>query len=340
MRARLITELQTAQWKRRIDGQLRVEELLRRTAVDVRRRIVERDVDVERELRGIDLKDWPGTAAGQSILQIFGYWPDADRALAFYLSVARFLADSWSEECRDRRKTGKRDYHFEYECSCRLARFVLKLAPEHALKVCEPILATVSRDQREPAKFVRDLIIEADRSGPATPFWKIWQAFTDQLGAAPWIANLDSRYTFGSELLSAIFLGVEWKEGVRHWRLLEGESRRIDALAEKLPAGTAVLRAYCRFLYEIGERSLPGAFTVVAGRLKVGDPSKMLADNNTSFCLESLLGRYVYGEPLKLKSNADWRQAVLSVLDALVESGSSAAFRMRDDFVTPVGRSS
>jgi hypothetical protein len=52
--------------------------------------------------------------------------------------------------------------------------------------------------------------------------------------------------------------------------------------------------------------------------------------------LETLLGRYVYTRPLEMKKTSDLRNAVLSLLDLLVDNGSSAAFRMRDDFVTPV----
>ncbi len=52
--------------------------------------------------------------------------------------------------------------------------------------------------------------------------------------------------------------------------------------------------------------------------------------------LEVLLQRYVYPKPLELKNNPELRDAVLALLDLLVEQGSSAAFRMRDDFVTPL----
>ena len=41
------------------------------------------------------------------------------------------------------------------------------------------------------------------------------------------------------------------------------------------------------------------------------------------------------GDPIDLKRHHELREAVLSLLDLLVENGSSAAFRMRDDFVTP-----
>ena len=61
----------------------------------------------------------------------------------------------------------------------------------------------------------------------------------------------------------------------------------------------------------------------------------MLAKSDTVFVLEVLLQRYVYGRPLELKRDTRIRDAVLFMLDCLVEAGSSAAFRMRDDFVTP-----
>jgi len=48
-----------------------------------------------------------------------------------------------------------------------------------------------------------------------------------------------------------------------------------------------------------------------------------------------LLNKPLYGRPLELKSDSRIRESVLFILDSLVETGSSAAFRMRDDFVTP-----
>jgi hypothetical protein len=97
-----------------------------------------------------------------------------------------------------------------------------------------------------------------------------------------------------------------------------------------------MLDDYLRFLYHIGEQSLPRSFIPIAKRLQQGDPAQMLRKGNTVYLLEVLLQRYVYGKPLELKSQSDLRDAVLLLLDMLVEQGSSAAFRMRDDFVTPM----
>ncbi len=62
----------------------------------------------------------------------------------------------------------------------------------------------------------------------------------------------------------------------------------------------------------------------------------MMRDANAVFLLESLLRRFVYARPRELKRQVDLRNSVLDLLDLLVDIGSSAAFRIRDDFVTPV----
>lgn len=100
-------------------------------------------------------------------------------------------------------------------------------------------------------------------------------------------------------------------------------------------SSAAGYRRYLRFLYHIGERSLPVAFIRIAQALQRGNAPEMLVKSNTVFMLGVLLQRHVYGRPVELKQDQALRDAVLLLLDILVESGSSAAFRMRDDFVTP-----
>jgi hypothetical protein len=117
---------------------------------------------------------------------------------------------------------------------------------------------------------------------------------------------------------------------------LEGYAGHLHALFEDLPASSTILDDYLRFLYHVGRQSLPDAFIRVAKRLQQGVPQQMMMKGNTIFLLESLLERYVYGRPVELKRQSDLREAVLLLLDLLVENGSSAAFRMRDDFVTPI----
>jgi len=49
-----------------------------------------------------------------------------------------------------------------------------------------------------------------------------------------------------------------------------------------------------------------------------------------------MLTPMVFGMPQELKSDPEVRAAVITILDALVDAGSAAAYLMRDDFATPL----
>jgi hypothetical protein len=57
---------------------------------------------------------------------------------------------------------------------------------------------------------------------------------------------------------------------------------------------------------------------------------------NNVFLLEQMLTPMVFGMPQELKSDPEVRAAVITILDALVDAGSAAAYLMRDDFATPL----
>ena len=94
--------------------------------------------------------------------------------------------------------------------------------------------------------------------------------------------------------------------------------------------------SYLRFLYHVGEQSLPQAFILLLRKLSSSAPNLLLRSGNSRYRLEILLQRYVYAKPLLLKQRVELREAVLGLLEVLILLGSSAAFKMRDDFVTPV----
>jgi len=336
-KAQLVGELIASEKHRPYVDRRQPADLEQSVLPETRALITGGSVSVETEVAQLDLRDWPGQEAARAILAILFYCPDEVMAQDVYGRLARQLVEWW-EAARDRTNPRQRNYEFEYECMKRFARFVMRFPVATALAMCEPLLNAVDEDLREVTLFVTDLVVIEDQVEGDSPFWDIWQAFADRAQTTPWIQRLDSRYASDAELLHTLFFGVPWKDGVRHWRRLEGFADRVDTLFESLPPCATVLEAYCRFLYRIGEQSLPHGFVVIAKRLQVGDARQMLSKDNTVFYLESLLRRFIYSEPLRLKSNAEVRSAVLTILDRLVDSGSSAAYRMRDDFVTPIAQ--
>jgi hypothetical protein len=288
----------------------------------------------------LDISKWFGAEANARILAILGQVPTELSAIAAFRRAAETLVAWWDTDNHRNRgsSAGRRERNHQTESvlSNLLQNFVMRTSAAAVTAILQPILDAVDRHPREVHWLVQGLAAIEDRE-PNTPhFWLLWELFADRVRGAQWLARIDDEYSTGHEMVSAIFLGLRWKEEVRHWRSLEGHANHVHALFEDLPPSSRVLDDYVRFLYHIGEQSLPEAFVRIAKRLRCGDSQQMLRQTNTVFLLEVLLQRHVYRRPLELKRDRGVRDAVLLLLDLLVANGSSAAFRMRDDFVTPV----
>lgn len=280
-----------------------------------------------------------GAKANSRILLILGAAPAESAATAAFQTLAHTLVAWWDSDddrrsSRDRR--GERNFETEYAQARLLQRFVLRTSLPQAITILQPILDAVERHPKEAGQLLRGLVYAND-SNPNTPqFWSLWSLFAERVRLATWLPGIDLEYGKGRELLSALFLEIQWQDGIRHWRELDGQAHHVHDLFDALDPSPNVLEKYLGFLYQVGEQSLPQAFIRVAARLKCGAAQYLLSKANSIYMLEVLLQRYVYARPLELKKQKDLREAVLFVLDQLVEAGSSAAFRMRDDFVTPV----
>jgi hypothetical protein len=326
--------------EREFSGEGWVDRIEAAVAATVRQHFYGKKSIAENALQTYDATRWFGAEATGRILAILGEAPVEPAAIQAFDRSAHTLAAWWDadDDRRDRAHSDRRDRTHEVDLTLTrlLEQFLLRAPEPEAVRIVAPIVNAVDSHPREVHWFVEGLIGAEDRQ-PHTPrFWSLWSLFADAVQRAAWLAHIDQEHPIGGELISAMFLGVSWKEGVRHWRSLEGHAGRVHSFFEALPACAIVLDDYVRFLYYVGEQSLPGSFVRIAKRLQQGDARQLLRKSNTIFMLEVLLQRYVYSRPLELKRRNELRDAVLGLLDVLVENGSSSAFRMRDDFVTPL----
>ncbi len=331
----IIDQAQAAEAARPYDERRELGEVTAEATMDVRARFWKDEGIAEDAHVTLDISDGFGAHALKRMLVILGRVPQDPVAIAAFTRASHTLAGWWTSN-DDRRGRGHRDFHTESDVSQRIQEFLLRTFPEDAQRVLAPLLAAVDRHSDELRSVMQGLT-RLQNADPNTPqYWFLWKLIADAVKRAKWLARLDTdRHPVGTDLLSAVFLTLYWEDKVRHWRFLDGYAHLVRALFEALPTTSIVLDAYARFLYHIGECSLPDAFVRVGDALQRGNTQKMLAKSDTVFVLEVLLQRYVYGRPLELKRDTRIRDAVLFMLDCLVEAGSSAAFRMRDDFVTP-----
>ncbi len=283
-------------------------------------------------LADLDANHWVGAQALSRIVMMLEHVPTEGLAAEMFSRVAGVLTGWWDDT------DSRTERPFETESVLRevLERFLLRVTPRLAVGIINPIVDAVQSHPRDTYWVLIGLIGIEDRQPNTETFWAIWERFADAVRSASWLQRIDDEHPFGGLMLSAVFLGTQWKDEVRHWRSLEGHSHHVHRLFEDLPSSASVLEDYLSFLFHVGEQSLPDAYIRIARRVKESDPSQLLQRRNAVFLLESLLGRYVYGRPAELKRSRELRDAVLDLLDALVDVGSAAAFRMRDDFVTPL----
>ena len=315
--------------------QAEVEALFAGLAQEVRQAFAEPNGVTEDAYATLNLGARASGDAYARILTILAFAPDEPASIAAFERASRVLVGQWDDEDEDRGRGARKDFESELATEKRIQEFVLRATADQAARVLRPILDAVDRHPDEVDDIVRGLTFSQDRDPHTSQYWFLWGLFADAVKRAPWLEWLDRDRPTGDGMLAAIFMTSGWKENVRHWTSLEGFAHQVDALFEALPHVAIVLESYLAFLYHIGAHSLPQAFIRISTSLQQGNALEMLSKSNTVFVLEVLLQRHVYGRPLALKQDRAVREAVFYLLDLLVEGGSAAAFRMRDDFVTP-----
>lgn len=339
MEARMAQQSADANLKRPYAERRRSNDIEAEAAAFVRLRFHQVGGIADDAYQALDLSRRFEAKANAQILTILSQVPTEPATVAAFQRLAQTLVGWWDaddDHPRDRQVRRERNHETELAARNLLQNFLFRTATDAAATILKPILDANDRHPREVYWLLLGLIEVENRQPNTAQFWSLWRLFADRVRRAAWLSDIDGKYSQGSEMISAIFLGARWKEGGSNWRSLEGHAGNVHALFEDLPTSSTVLHAYLWFLYHIGEQSLPGAFIRIAKRLQQGNSRQMLREGNTVFMLEVLLQRYVYGRPLELKRQGDLRNAILALLDILVEHGSSAAFHMRDDFVTPM----
>ena len=286
-------------------------------------------------LSSLNFADWFGTEAALLISTILLRAADEATATTFFAQLSSTIAAWWAEH-DDHSSRRQRNFEVEFALERKLESYALLAPLPTAESVLEPLVAAVPAHSREVARFMEGLICRQDQLQKNAQFWTIWQLFAGAICNAPWTAWLDDRHGHGEEVIRAIFLGIQWNDGIRSWQTLVGNESRPLRLFQRLPPSQLVTGRFVRLLYDIGETALPGAFIALADKVVAARPTQLFGAGNTEFMLETLLRRWVYGRPLELKRQPNLREAIIVLLDALVDAGSSAAYRMRDDFVTPL----
>ncbi|WP_158276490.1 hypothetical protein [Acidovorax sp. HMWF018] len=267
-----------------------------------------------------------------SLLPVFRSRTGSPLALQLFEWIGDQFERWWDQRHEDR------DQNFGLHIAAQeaFADFLIASGASVAEPLLQHVLPQVASAPNEFAKLLDDLIRAADTRGDGTTFWTLWTLIAAEAQKAQWFADLCDERSRGSSLIRSLLLSKGWKAGVREWRLLGASSQRVDALFVAVPVSSLALEAYGDYLLSIGTPSLPTAVRLIQSRMDDRLEDALRRSNSARTAMDQLVSRLMFEDLPRLQS-ATLRAPTLALLDALVQAGSSNAFLLREDFLTPSG---
>lgn len=211
------------------------------------------------------------------------------------------------------------------------------LDPTTALRLWGSILKAVDFDPSEVADLLEDVIYCEDREPNDGTFWTLWEACRDKLLSVVKTPNeLTDRWTLTELACMLIFDGVHWKEDAKHWNPIKGNEAKLEDYFCKVGGSPAVFKAFVRILDSVGAMLLPSAILWLDEKLRGADAAVMIGDKNSLFLLSRILSPLVFSRTDMLRKSQSLKDATLRILNAMIDQGSSSAFRMRELLLIPV----
>lgn len=295
----------------------------------VRGAVVDGSVNVREELTTLDIEPQHGRNAALYIMRMLDRKPNLSLTKDFFVRTGKTIMDVWIDGRENR--GGHADSQLWDKVTDSLVDVLLVLSPDEVQLYCKSFLDAVDTHPDKLEWFIVTLIRRGITAPVESSFWDIWRAFSRRIVDASWSSGIRTRDSTGSILVDKMLFNIGWMNDRANLPLLIDREDHVNSFVTNLPATPPVLTSFAHYLYSVGESSLPGALTVVAERLQTGDT----LDGSAVSYLAATLQRHVYGRPQSLKTDPVLRKSTLTILDRLVDAGSSAAYRMRDDFATP-----
>ena len=284
-------------------------------------------IDPELEVNKLDVTSVPGRRASEIVLQMLMGSTDLELTKKLCIRVGQAMVDVWKAQISSHTTLERQD--FNDADTAVVASMALTLSSDKIPVFCQPLLDTVSTCPQEIAFFINQLIAQQNILATDSSFWNVWQVFADRILASSWSSHVTDQYSTGSKLIESMLFNNYSLGRIQNHP--SGHKGQVNKFVSRLPATTFVLQCFSRYLYNIGGGSLPSAFMIVANILRSGNAVELCTPNSV-FWLELILQRHIYGQQRSLKADPMLRRAVVTILDGLVDAGSSSANKMRDDF--------
>jgi hypothetical protein len=246
--------------------------------------------------------------------------------------AARVMSDEPRHGRRKQEDEEKIDYEVQHRFLNKFAYFVLTSKKDDIPKYLKPFVEKFS-DSRETADFLQEFITVEDSLNRYEEFWVIWDIFYQP------VLEICKKGYFryhGAEIIHNYLLAWPWwKETANEWHSLQDRERFfLIKIAQEIGSYPPVFYSLCKILTDIGSRFLEDGISWLSDIIQ--RTPKLVSDKlevNTVYYLENLIRKYVLTNRSKIKRTVKIKDAVMVILNFLVERGSVTGYLLREDIL-------
>ncbi len=245
-----------------------------------------------------------------------------------------------AEESQDQRGHGD-DKRIEIppelpmEFSRRFADFYLSISETDAKRFDDLL---IERSESAPS-FLHWLMVcflcSAEKLGNIELYWNFWRKLSERaVEIAVKLSQKSRLYSpYGEQsklILGMLFADTPWQQVKPEQELLVPGLELLLDFVQKAGENPLVFEAMSRFLFSFPQLFMPKGLIILAKHQKKTRGTHLFSGVNTVFYLERVLQKLLVLSPAEYKQSRNLREVSLVLLNAMIETGSSCAYFLRD----------
>ncbi len=247
----------------------------------------------------------------------------------FPIFAEKILSDRHQRK-NDDKDDEKTDYVVEHRFINKFAYFILSSKKEDIPGYLEPFIKHFE-DSKGTADFIQEFISVEDKLGRYEQFWIVWNVFYKP------VVEICRKGYFGYQangiIHNYLLAWPWWKESAREWHSLKDREKVfLSKVVQEIGGYPPVFYSIAKILNDIGSRFLEDGVFWLSDIIQ-RTPTLISADlsADTIYYLENLIRRYVLTRRPKIKKTKRNKDAVVVILNFLVERGSITGYLLRED---------
>lgn len=231
---------------------------------------------------------------------------------------------------RNRHDEERLDYSLMIRFLEKFAYFILTARKETIGIYLQPFVENFKVSENT-SKIFHQLISVEDRLNQYEEFWLVWQAFYEKIAS---ICTAKNYYHDTKDIIYNYLLAWPyWKETAREWHSLKDREKMFyKKVSEDMGHFPPVLYSISKVLNDIGSGFLEDGILWLSDMM---DRNKNLLNEelevNTIYYIENVVRKYILSNRQKIRTTLQMKQAVVSILNYLVERGSATGYLLREN---------